>query len=204
MIFSGFRELFRPARILIYADFIDPFCYIGFHSLRPLAERRGIEIDWRGFELNPDTPAEGLRLETGANSDLRPGMWASVDALAKKADLTIPEPQWIPNTRLAHELVELGKKFDVKNPLIESIYQAYFISRKDIGHADVLTSVAADMGLSFKQILSALEPQRYRKLLDFHRIEAHRYQFPGMPGFVYKGKTYFGALSTEAWEKILS
>src|SRR5437773_2049429 len=90
--------------IRIYADFIDPFCYIGFHCLKPLAESRGINIDWQGFELNPGTPPDGLPLETAANSDLRPGMWASVQGLARKAGLDFPEPRRVPNTRGAHAL----------------------------------------------------------------------------------------------------
>ena len=51
--------------------------------------------------------------------------------------------------------------------------------------------------------MACLSPT-YAEMLEKHRQEALKRQFPGMPGFVYRGKIYFGALSKEAWEKILT
>jgi predicted DsbA family dithiol-disulfide isomerase len=188
--------------LLIYADFIDPFCYIGFHILKPLAEARRIQLEWRGFELNPDTPPEGLSLETAANSDLRPGMWASVAGLAQSAGLSFPEPRRAPNTRSAHALLELAQKPDVKNPLIERIYQAYFRGQKNIGQLDVLIDLAKDFGIPADRVRAALADPGLTKALEQRRAEAQKRQFLGMPGFVYKGRTYFGALSKQAWQAI--
>jgi len=189
-------------KIRVYADFIDPFCYIGFHTLRPLAESRTIELDWRGFELNPGTPPEGLPLVTAANSDLRPGMWASVQGLAQRAGLTLPEPHLTPNTRGAHALVHLAPKPDVKNPLIERIYQAYFIRQLDIGQVDVLIELASAFGISSDSVRSAFADPGILNTLNARRAEAQRRAFLGLPGFVYKGTTHFGALSRDAWDDI--
>jgi len=189
-------------KILVYADFIDPFCYIGFHALKPLAESRGIELDWRGFELNPGTPPEGLPLVTAANSDLRPGMWASVQGLAQRAGLTLAEPRLTPNTRGAHALVNLAPKPDVKNPLIEQIYQAYFIRQLDIGQVDVLIELASAFGISADAVRSAFADPGILNTLDTRRAEAQRRAFLGLPGFVYKGNNHFGALSRDAWDDI--
>src|SRR5262245_60864484 len=82
-----FLKTLAGRKILVYADFIDPFCFIGWHTLWPLAEARKIELDWQGFEFNPGTPPEGPPLTTAGNSDLRPGMWASVQSLARQAGL---------------------------------------------------------------------------------------------------------------------
>ena len=71
--------LIGPQRICIYADFIDPFCYVGFYNARRAAKAENIVLDWRGFELNPETPAEGSFLQPAANSDLQPGMLAAID-----------------------------------------------------------------------------------------------------------------------------
>lgn len=191
-------------KILVYADFIDPFCYIGFHSLQVVADARGIDLDWRGFELNPATPPEGLVLQTAGNSDLRPGMWASVRDLARRAGLDFPEPERVPNTSKTHELVELAKKFDVKNPLIARIYQAYFNEQNDIGQVDVLIRIGAEFKLPEEMIKTALADRRYEKRITAHRREAETRAFAGMPGFVYAGENYFGALSQDAWQKRLA
>jgi len=39
--------------------------------------------------------------------------------------------------------------------------------------------------------------------LESFRREAFEAGFPGMPGFRFRGKTYFGALSENAWSAIL-
>jgi predicted DsbA family dithiol-disulfide isomerase len=190
--------------IVVFADFIDPFCYIGFDALRRQAVQRNLAIEWRGFELNPETPPEGYRLETAGNSDLRPGMWASVRGMALKAGLDFPEPRWIPNTRAAHVILEFAKKTDVKIPLIEAIYQAYFMRQRDIGQATVLSELAAPFGITRKQVESAIADPSWVKRLDSRRQEAQQRGFLGFPGFIYRGKPYFGALSADAWKNILT
>ncbi len=194
---------FWHPKVLIYADFIDPFCYIGFHNLRRAAEAAGVVIDWRGFELNPDTPPEGYDLQTAPNSDLRPGMWASVRDFAERSGLRFPEPRRAPNTRAAHRLVEMTPKSDVKNPLIERIYQAYFIGQEDIGNMQVLIGLAKEFGVSEENVLRGLEEAPLGADPERHREEAMKRNFPGMPGFLFKGKTYFGALSENHWKEIL-
>jgi len=193
---------FGRSRIVIYADFIDPFGYIGFHNVRRAAEACGIDLEWRGFELNPDTPPGGSMLQTAANSDLRPGMWASVADFAKKSGLTLVEPAYVPNSRVAHLWVQEVREAVVKNSLIERIYQAYLSDKKDIGDPTVLTALAAEFGLSNKPVVKHVLTRDGSRLEQF-RQEAIKRQFPGMPGFAYKGEKYFGALSENAWTDII-
>ncbi len=203
MSLRGLINTLLGKKILLYADFIDPFCYVGFHTLRPLAEARGIELDWRGFEMNPGTPPEGLTLTPAGNSDLRPGMWASVQGLIRHAGLDFPEPRWIPNTQNAQILIQQVKNPAVKNPLIERIYQAYFTGQKDISQTNVLIDLATAFEIPSESLWNAWKDPRWVKQLEQHREEAQRRQFLGLPGFIYRGNNHFGALSREAWEKIL-
>lgn len=194
---------FWHRRILIYADFIDPFCYVGFHSLRQAAGSDW-RLEWRGFELNPDTPGEGMALETAGNSEVQIGQWASVRSIGVRAGLFLKQPPFVPNTRLAHSLV-LGVQRHVKIPLIERIYQAYFSDQSDIGSIAVLADLAGSFGVSVKQVEAILNDGSWVKKLETHRREAMKRQFPGMPGFVRGwNKIYFGALSQKDWEKEMS
>src|ERR1700733_6758871 len=129
---------FMSRRVVIYADFIDPFGYVGLHNLWEPLKAAGAVFDWNGFELNPQTPPEGMILQTADNSDLRPGMWASVRDYASRSGLKLVEPVRVPNTRRAQLLVRAARDLDVKKSLIERLYQAYFIDQKDIGDAVVL------------------------------------------------------------------
>jgi predicted DsbA family dithiol-disulfide isomerase len=197
-------DLISVNQVIVYADFIDPFCYIGFHNLRAVADPLQLTLEWRGFELNPGTPPEGFALQTAGNSDLRGGMWASVKEYASKAGLAFSQPQQVPNTRLAHGLVRRIKKSHVKNPLIERIYQAYFNENKDIGAVPVLVALAKEFGISEEVVKQELSPAVLGEKLEHMREEAKAREFPGMPGFVFRGQPFFGALSQAAWQPILS
>jgi predicted DsbA family dithiol-disulfide isomerase len=192
---------FHPV-LSIFADFIDPFCYVGFVNLRRAAEAARVPLAWHGFEFNPDTPTQGMPLETAANSDLRPGMWASVQGYASKSGLSLKEPHFVPKTLLPHTLV-LQASRHVKIPLIDCLFEAYFSSQKNIGDPEILINLTRPFGISEAEIQRAQGNARGAKELERNRSLAIRHHFPGMPGFAYRGKTYFGALSTESWPPIL-
>ncbi len=193
--------MFWRKRIYIYADFIDPFCYIGFHGLCQAAGSRW-PLEWRGFELNPDTPREGMPLEIAPNSDVRAGMWSSVAALAMRFGLRLHQPRLVPNTRLAHGLVQ-GVPHRVKIPLIERLYQAYFSGQSlNIGDPLILADFARDFGVSAKVTARALAQTAMDERLMTFRAEAMGHAFKGLPGFAYGKKTYFGAVSAEQWRRI--
>jgi predicted DsbA family dithiol-disulfide isomerase len=201
---STFFRRFSTSRLRIYADFIDPFCYIGFHSLRMVAEPSETALEWHGFEFNPQTPPEGMPLETAANSDLRAGMRASVRDYARRAGLDFAEPEFAPNTRLAHRLVAGLPNSGPKYPLIERLYQAYFNSQKNIGDPKILVELAGGFGISKQAAETAIQGARGDSVLARHRQEAQERRFPGLPGFEFRGKIYFGALSQDAWRQILT
>jgi len=197
-------SLFEPRTVRFYGDFIDPFCYIGFHQLRQAAEPLRFSIRWCGFELNPETPEDGFRFETAQNADFRGGMWASVAGYAQQSGIPLSDPGFAPNTRLAHLLVGNGGILrDVKNPLIERVYQAYLSGHKNIGDRAVLIELASGFGVSQTMCESAWN-QPNTLGLEKNRQDAVKLQFLGMPGFWFRGKTYFGALRSQEWQKILT
>jgi predicted DsbA family dithiol-disulfide isomerase len=193
------RIFWRP--VYVFADFIDPFSYIGFHSLRLAAGHHQVPVAWRGFEYNPDTPAEGYDLETGANSDLRPGMWASVERFAAQAGLQFPEPQRICKTQLAQLTLQFIPDQPQKILLISSMYQAYFDRCLDLGRPEVLKTIVRDAGLDPATVDRAFA-EKDASRLESCREEAKRLGFLGLPGFLYRGKTYFGALPQSSWDTI--
>lgn len=122
--------------------------------------------------------------------------------LARQAGLEFPDPRSVPSTRAAHALLGLAKKPDVKNPLIERIYQAYFRGRKDIGQVKILIDLASAFEIPSDPVQAALSDPRLEETLEARRGDARRRGFLGLPGFVYRGKNYFGAPSRDARERI--
>jgi predicted DsbA family dithiol-disulfide isomerase len=194
---------FSSSPALVYADFIDPFSYVGFHNLCRATATRSVLLEWRGFEFNPDTPPDGYFLLTQLNSDLRAGMWASVEGYAKRSDVRLNEPQAVYNTQRAQHIVRRLPAGPEKNTLILKIFRAYFEDGADISRSAVLEKLLE----SFASLTAPARQKLLRETplvlkLEANRREAERLAFPGLPGFFWNGRPYFGALSTEAWESI--
>ena len=134
------------------------------------------------------------------------GMWASVENYAQKAGLSLVDPGFAPQSRLAHLLTIFWPgSSSTKNPLIERIYQAYLSERKNIGDPSVLVEIAGRFGVSQEACNKVLNMMKDRsKTMDQHRAEAIRYRFPGMPAYRFQKQTSFGALSVEAWRRVLT
>jgi predicted DsbA family dithiol-disulfide isomerase len=200
---SAFFKRFLSKRVVIYADFIDPFCYIGYHNLRLAAEPRDIQLEWRGFELNPLTPPEGFDLTAAPNSDFHAGMWASVEAFARASGLTIAPPPHVSNTHLVLTFLSALPSSLQKNLLIRELYGAYFNGNLDMNQPDQLRALARQAGMADGAIEAAFNRGKTaeRALME-HKQQALSHAFAGMPGFVYRGKSYFGAMSRAAWETI--
>lgn len=129
-------------------------------------------------------------------------MWASVLDYAAKAGLNFSQPERMPNTRLAHNLVARIQT-DVKISLIERIYQAYFIEKRDISDRATLVSAAKDCGIVDKEAALSFTGADRATDHERNRKEAVDRKFPGMPGFVFRNQIHFGALSQQAWQNIL-
>ncbi len=189
--------------VAFYGDFIDPFCYIGYKNLMRAADKHQTPIIWKGFEMNVDTPAEGLDLHRGENSDLHAAMWATVTQMAIQSGLEFKKPPRVPNTFLAHSLLKMTPNLNVKKLLIDRIYHAYFQCQIDIGSWDMLSDLMKDLKYTTQMEKKDIHFEAIHAELEKNRSAALRHQFLGMPGFQYRQKTYFGPRKQAEWEKIL-
>ena len=48
-----------PFRVVMFADFICPYCYIGQERMEQLARDYDVQPIWRPHWLHPETPPEG-------------------------------------------------------------------------------------------------------------------------------------------------
>jgi predicted DsbA family dithiol-disulfide isomerase len=59
-------------KIQMFSDFICPFCYIGFEVMKGLQPEFGFELEWRGYQIHPEWPAEGIpadRVREGSSAE---------------------------------------------------------------------------------------------------------------------------------------
>lgn len=152
-----------PAVRLI-ADLVCPWCYIGFHRLQRLIERRPAVLVWQPFLLNPHLPAEGVprrqylerrfgSLGQAQGLHRRAAEIAALDGLRLSVGAITDQP----NTLLAHGLALTAADHGLLLPAVEALFRAFFVENLDIGDAATLERVAGKIGLP----LAAREPDAW-------------------------------------------
>ena len=139
------REV-RPMalKLLMFSDFICPFCYIGFEVVRKLKPEFDLEIDWRGFQIHPEWPAEGMPASEYRSMDegTRRAVWQRIQSLANEAGFSMKPPELLMNSRLSLEAAEFAKEAGAGEAFEERVYRAYFQEGQNIGDRGVLGDLA--------------------------------------------------------------
>ena len=101
-----------------------------------------MDVEWKGFEIHPETPSEGQALEElGLPKDYIEMSKRNVEKLAKDTNLDLKERQKISNSNLALRTAEFAKKKGKFNKFHNRIFRAYWQEGKDIGDSEILFDI---------------------------------------------------------------
>jgi predicted DsbA family dithiol-disulfide isomerase len=156
----------KPLEIRVTYDFICPWCWIAYTNLKEAILRAGLEvapvIKYVPYEINPTMPAEGCNRRAYRSAKF--GTWEKSEVrdvqsmiAGKRVGLNFnySRIEVTPNTRLAHRLlffIEMGRDVSQTEQLYRAIFRAYFAEGRDIGKAEVLAEIAANVGISQKSV----------------------------------------------------
>lgn len=163
----------KPLLVEMTFDFICPWCLIGKRNLekalRSITQSRPdvpLELRWRGVQLLPDLPAEGVPFmafyiqRLGSEAMVRARQEQVQDAAYHvDVDMDLRRITVMPNTANAHRLLELAteqgseRKVDA---LLERLFAAYFQNGEDLGDSEVLLRVARQSGFDPQRLERAL------------------------------------------------
>jgi predicted DsbA family dithiol-disulfide isomerase len=195
-----------PLKIKMYSDFICPFCYIGFEVFRKLKPEFDLELDWRGFQIHPEWPAEGMlasEWRNGMDPAARQAVWQRIQAMARAAGFEMKPPERLTNSRLSLEAAEFAKEAGVGEAFEERVYRAYFYEGLNIGSQSVLADLGADVGLSRDDLNLALDSGRYALRLKNNAMVAHQNGVSGVPTFFIGEYPLVGAQSEDVMRQVL-
>lgn len=185
-------------RIDIFSDTICPWCFIGKRRLeRALAERPqpGLTIRWRAFQLNPDMPAAGMDRQQylatkfgGADNAER--VYATVRQAGEQEDIPFAFDRIArtPNTLRSHQLLTFAATQGDQDPVVERLFNAYFLEGQDIGDIEVLVQAAADAGLDTAAARDYLENDRGLAEAFGEDRQAREAGIQGVPTFIVNGR----------------
>jgi predicted DsbA family dithiol-disulfide isomerase len=177
----------------VFSDYICPFCFIGKRRAERLAEDLPVKPIWRGFEIHPETPLEGVPL-----SRFMPGVIANLEgrirALAEEIELDMKMPEKLSNSRLALLGGEFAREAGKLDEYHEAVFSAYFQKAADIGDIDVLLDIAAEIGLDAESFRNSLETDEFFPALRDSVRRAHSLGLSGVPSYVFEeGNIVVGA-----------
>jgi predicted DsbA family dithiol-disulfide isomerase len=172
-------------KVIVYSDYICPFCFIGKHRMDRLQEELDVEIEWRGLEIHPETPPEGQTLEDmGLNPHYIDMVIENVNKLAAEIELELKSPPKISNSKRALVLAEYAKENGKFYEYHCEVFKTYWQDQKDIGNIDVLSDIVDQIGLDSKEAQNYLEEERAKEKIKRFHLEARSLGIDGVPTFV--------------------
>lgn len=196
----------KKLEVVVYSDYVCPFCYIGYHRIEKLKEQYNLDVEWKPFELHPETPKEGVPIEKLPFPREAFEMFiANVKKLADEDGLTIKSGGIMSNSRLALYISEYARKKGLFNQFHEIIMKKYWIEGKNIGDLSLLLELAESIGLNRDEILDFIETDEPAKILKASTAELQNYMINGVPTFIIgDSKIVIGAQPYEYFERVIN
>lgn len=195
----------RPIDVMIWSDFVCPFCNVARERAAFLREEAGARIDWLPFDLHPEYPPEGIpRAELvrryGASFS------NSVRRMNEEAGLVYnPHPERVPNTRRALELGEWARARGAYDAVHERIMDAYWTEGRDITGWDVLAPLVAEAGLDADDARAEVDSGAFKAPVDASTRVAQEHGIAAVPAFVLDGRLLVsGAQPHEVFREALA
>ena len=170
--------------VRLYSDFICPFCFVAEESsLVRLQDEFDVEVDWRGFELHPETPVGGIRVSDLFPEAKMPAMREFIKSFAARFDVEMDTPEHLPNTRRVLAIAELAREEGCLDAFRNAAMEAHWRGGKNLEDDADLRAIAARAGIDPEAALQAADDLEYQRRVDVLRAEASSLGVTGVPTF---------------------
>jgi len=186
--------------LVVVIDVICPWCYVGKRrmekALTMLDAPADIRVQWFPFELNPDMPKEGMerRLyrigkfgswEHSQRLDAQLTQMGAQAGIGFRYDLMLRTP----NTFDAHRLIWKARQTSGgQEPVVETLFRAYFCQGRDVGDPEVLAGIAGEAGMNRADIAQFLDGEEGRAETLQNENAARNAGISGVPAFIINGR----------------
>lgn len=203
--------------IVIWSDFVCPFCYIGEANLaKALATFDAdlpVKIEYRSFQLHPEGTYQAGRTYAESLAQTKGMPLADIEAslertqkMAAAAGVEIDYSRAIyANTYTAHRLFQAAKAEGLGNAFFQRFYPAYFAEGCNLEDPTVLSQLAQEVGLSDSLVTTVLEdPTAYDQAVRNDLMQAQSLGIRGVPFYVFANKYALnGAQPVEIFQQVI-
>lgn len=191
-------------KVVVYSDYICPFCYIGFHRIEKLKEKYELEVEWKPFELHPEIPKGGIVTEKlSFPKGYLEMVMANVQRLADEDGITFKLSKTLPNSQMALYISEFAKKNGKFDEFHKLVFDNYWKEGRDIGDLSLLLDLAESVGLDKNEIMDYIESDDPPNKLKEASFELGRCGINGVPTFFIGDEVVIGAQPYNVFEEAI-
>jgi len=194
----------KKLKVIVYSDYICPFCYIGFYRIEKLKEEFNLDVEWEPFEIHPETPKKGLKMEgLSFPKDYLEMVMVNVKRLADEDGLTLKYTKTLPNSQLALFFSEFARTKGVFDKFHKLVFETYWKEGKDIGDLSLLIELAESVGLNKEEIMAYIKSDEPANRLRKNMFELGRRGINDVPTFLIGDQFVIGAQPYEVFENVI-
>jgi len=198
--------------VLVYADYVCPFCYLGYESLDQYraGRDRPLETDWHPFDLRSRQRREDDTIDhsvdDGKDEEYYEQARQNVERLAEQydadmADTLRKDVDSYDAQRVALRVKrEYPERFEAFH---RGVFDALWEDGEDIGDQAVLEDIAAEAGLPADVVAEALADEGTEAELEAAFDAATQQRITGVPTFVSGEHAARGAVPPEQLERLI-
>jgi predicted DsbA family dithiol-disulfide isomerase len=203
-------------KIDVVSDVVCPWCYIGKRRLEKAIDRLKDEIDfeveYHPFELNPDTPKEGVNhkeylIKKFGGEARYQQLTNHVVDVAKQEGLNFnfSDATKTPNTLDAHRLIAFARKQGKQLEMKEALMSAYFEKRTDLTEPKNLIALATQLGMNAEDVKTFLESNELEAEVKMEEQLNQKRGISGVPFYIINNKYgVSGAQPTEDFMQVFT
>lgn len=160
-----------------------------------------MDLDWRGFELHPETPEGGMDLEEllGPRAEAMSGRLLE---FARSFGVTgMLHPQRLPNTRRILAAAEWARSQGRLHPFRRAAMAAHWREEKDLEREQTVREVARVAGVDPDGAWAATRDPQWLAVVDAAREDASAHGITGIPTFRIGDRFIVGCQPYEVLER---
>ncbi len=157
-------------------------------------------MDWRGFELHPETKPGGISVEELLGAKRTKDFFAYLERFAADFDVPVESPKRVPNTRRSLAMTEYARDLGKLEAFRDAVMEAHWLKGKNIESDGDLGELAKMVGLNSNDALSAADDPIFIGRVSAARDEAHSRKVTVLPTFIMGD---FKVVGCQPYENVL-
>lgn len=184
------------AKVEFWYEFASTYSYPAAIRIDRLAEKAGVEVQWRPFLLGPVFHAQQGLTDSPFNLVPVKGkyMWRDLTRIceAEGLPLKLPPFRFTQPSLKAARLALAGEKDGWMKEFSKGVYLANFAEQKDIADDAVLAAILARLGVDAEAAMAAANRPENKQRLKAQTEEAGARGLFGAPSFTVGDELFWG------------